>query len=103
MLGNLLDNACKWAKRTVRVSASRQADAATPRLHVCIEDDGPGIDEGLRQQVLTRGVRADETVPGSGLGLAIVADLVALYGGSLQLGRSAPGGLKVELQLPAAD
>jgi signal transduction histidine kinase len=69
---------------------------------VCIEDDGPGIDEGLRQQVLTRGVRADETVPGSGLGLAIVADLVALYGGSLQLGRSALGGLKVELQLPAA-
>jgi signal transduction histidine kinase len=53
--------------------------------------------------VLTRGVRADETVPGSGLGLAIVADLVALYGGSLQLGRSALGGLKVELQLPAAD
>ena len=102
MLGNLLDNACKWAKGTVRVSTSRQADAATPRLHVCIEDDGPGIDEGLRQQVLTRGVRADESVPGSGLGLAIVADLVALYGGSLQLGRSALGGLKVELLLPAA-
>jgi signal transduction histidine kinase len=69
---------------------------------VCIEDDGPGIDEGLRQQVLTRGVRADESVPGSGLGLAIVADLVSLYGGSLQLGRSALGGLKVELLLPAA-
>ena len=102
ILGNLLDNACKWAKRTVRVSAYRQADAATPRLRVCIEDDGPGIDEGLRQQVLTRGVRADESVPGSGLGLAIVADLVSLYGGSLQLGRSALGGLKVELLLPAA-
>ena len=102
MLGNLLDNACKWARHTVRVSACRPSDAVTPPLRVCIEDDGPGIDEGLRQQVLTRGVRADESVPGSGLGLAIVADLVALYGGSLQLGRSALGGLKVELLLPAA-
>ena len=102
MLGNLLDNACKWARHTVRVSACSPSDAATPPLRVCIEDDGPGIDEGLRQQVLTRGVRADESVPGSGLGLAIVADLVALYGGSLQLGRSALGGLKVELLLPAA-
>ena len=102
MLGNLLDNACKWARHTVRVSACRPSDAATPPLRVCIEDDGPGIDEGLRQQVLTRGVRADESVPGSGLGLAIVADLVALYGGSLQLGRSALGGLKVELLLPVA-
>jgi signal transduction histidine kinase len=69
---------------------------------VRIEDDGSGIDESLRLQVMSRGVRADESVPGSGLGLAIVADLVALYGGRLELGRSALGGLKVELLLPSA-
>jgi len=101
MLGNVLDNACKWARHTVRVSASAVAEASPQQLRVCIEDDGPGIDEGLRLQVLARGVRADETVPGSGLGLAIVADLVQLYGGRLQLGTSTLGGLKLELYLPA--
>jgi signal transduction histidine kinase len=101
MLGNVLDNACKWARQTVRVSGSAVADASPPQLRVCIEDDGPGIDEALRLQVLARGVRADESVPGSGLGLAIVADLVQLYGGRLQLGTSALGGLKLELYLPA--
>ena len=100
MLGNVLDNACKWARQTVRVSVTAVA-AASPQLRVCVEDDGPGIDEDLRQQVLARGVRADESVPGSGLGLAIVADLVQLYGGSLQLGTSTLGGLKLELRLPA--
>jgi signal transduction histidine kinase len=101
MLGNVLDNACKWARHTVRVSVAAVADASPPQLRVSIEDDGPGIDEGLRLQVLARGVRADESVPGSGLGLAIVADLVQLYGGSLQLGTSMLGGLKLELYLPA--
>jgi signal transduction histidine kinase len=101
MLGNVLDNACKWAHQTVRVSAAVAADASPPQLRVCVEDDGPGIDEALRQQVLTRGVRADESVPGSGLGLAIVADLVQLYGGRLQIGTSKWGGLKLELDLPA--
>ncbi len=101
MLGNVLDNACKWARQTVRVSVAAVAGASPPQLRVCIEDDGPGIDEALRQQVLARGVRADESVPGSGLGLAIVADLVQLYGGSMQLGTSTLGGLKLELYLPA--
>ena len=101
MLGNVLDNACKWARQTVRVSAAAVADVSPPQLRVCIEDDGPGIDEALRLQVLARGVRADESVPGSGLGLAIVADLVQLYGGRLQLGTSTLGGLKLELYLPA--
>jgi len=102
MLGNLLDNACKWARHSVHVHAQALPRSnAGGQLLVRIEDDGAGIDESLRLQVLSRGVRADESVPGSGLGLAIVADLVALYGGSLQLGQSALGGLKVELLLPS--
>ena len=105
MLGNLLDNACKWARHTVHVSVTRAPTTGTAspaQVLVYIEDDGPGIDEGLRQQVLARGVRADESVPGSGLGLAIVTDLVTLYQGSLQLENSALGGLKVVLRLPAS-
>jgi signal transduction histidine kinase len=102
MMGNLLDNACKWARHRVRVHAQALPRGnAGGQLLVRIEDDGAGIDESLRQEVMSRGVRADESVPGSGLGLAIVADLVALYGGSLQLGQSALGGLKVELLLPS--
>ena len=102
MLGNLLDNACKWARHRVHVHAQALPRGnAGGQLLVRIEDDGAGIDESLRLQVMSRGVRVDESVPGSGLGLAIVADLVALYGGSLQLGQSALGGLKVELLLPS--
>ena len=96
MLGNLLDNACKWARTTVRISATGAAD----RLCVAVEDDGPGIAESARAAVLTRGVRMDETVPGSGLGLAIVNELAQLYGGQLQLQSSALGGLRVTLSLP---
>ena len=103
MLGNLLDNACKWARHRVHVHAQAlPRGKAGGQVLVRIEDDGSGIDESLRLQVMSRGVRADESVPGSGLGLAIVADLVALYGGRLELGRSALGGLKVELLLPSA-
>ena len=103
MLGNLLDNACKWTRHKVRVQAQAlPSGKAGGQVLVRIEDDGAGIDESLRLQVMSRGVRADESVPGSGLGLAIVADLVALYGGQLELGRSALGGLKVELLLPSA-
>lgn len=99
MLGNLLDNACKWARTTVRISATGAAD----RLCVAVEDDGPGIAEAARAAVLTRGVRMDETVPGSGLGLAIVNELAQLYGGQLQLQSSALGGLRVTLSLPMVD
>ncbi|PKO69971.1 MAG: ATP-binding protein [Betaproteobacteria bacterium HGW-Betaproteobacteria-16] len=99
MLGNLLDNACKWARTTVRISATGAAD----RLCVAVEDDGPGIAEAARAAVLTRGVRMDETVPGSGLGLAIVNELAQLYGGQLQLQNSALGGLRVTLSLPMVD
>ncbi|MEZ5612595.1 MAG: ATP-binding protein [Rhodocyclaceae bacterium] len=96
MLGNLLDNACKWARRNVRVTASR----SHRRLILVIEDDGPGVRPDIRDHVLNRGARADEKVPGSGLGLSIVSDLAELYGGDLQLGEAAIGGLKVSLELP---
>ena len=97
MLGNLLDNACKWAGSRVEVSASRQAG----ELCIDIDDDGPGIDIEARPLLLQRGQRGDEQVPGSGLGLAIVDDLASLYGGRLALLDSPLGGLRVRLCLPA--
>jgi signal transduction histidine kinase len=99
LLGNLLDNACKWATAKVRIAAARAND----RLKVEIGDDGPGIAAEQRAKALQRGGRLDERKPGSGLGLTIALDLATLYGGSLTLGQSALGGLKVELDLPAAD
>jgi signal transduction histidine kinase len=97
MLGNLIDNACKWAKTRIEIG-STSTDAS---VVVTIDDDGPGLAEELRATVLQRGVRADEAAPGSGLGLAIVADLVELYGGSIALGSSPLGGLRATLRLPA--
>jgi signal transduction histidine kinase len=99
LLGNLLDNACKWAAGKVRIAARRAND----RLKVEIGDDGPGIAADQRAKALQRGGRLDERKPGSGLGLTIALDLATLYGGSLTLGQSTLGGLKVELDLPAAD
>jgi signal transduction histidine kinase len=98
MLGNLLENACKWARSRVRLSSS----ASNGRVRLIVEDDGPGIPPALREVVMRRGVRADEAAPGSGFGLAIVRDLVELYGGSIALATSALGGLQVVLSLPAA-
>ena len=98
ILGNLLDNACKWAGRRVEVAlAVRDGE-----LLIVVDDDGPGIAAGERQRVLCRGERADEQVPGSGLGLAIVVDLTRLYGGRIDLAESPLGGLRVCLTLPAA-
>jgi signal transduction histidine kinase len=98
MLGNLLDNGCKWATSQVSVQSS-QADG---RIVITVDDDGPGLDPALRDEVLQRGVRADEAAPGSGLGLAIVRDLAEVYGGSVALSRSPAGGVRARLQLPAA-
>ena len=97
MLGNLLDNACKWARSRVVVSAAPEG----PALVIDVEDDGPGLPEAMRVTVLQRGVRADEAAPGSGLGLAIVRDLAELYGGSVSLDGSPCGGLRARLHLPA--
>jgi signal transduction histidine kinase len=98
MLGNLLDNACRCARTAVQVHAQRDGD----RLHIRVDDDGPGISPDQQAAVLQRGVRLDESTPGSGLGLAIVEELAGLYGGSLALGVSAAGGLSAQLSLPAA-
>jgi signal transduction histidine kinase len=96
MLGNILENACKWARSAVTISATRSAD----RVAIIVDDDGPGIDAANRDRVLQRGVRADEAAPGSGLGLAIVSDLADLYGGSLTLDTAPGGGLRVRVVLP---
>ena len=96
MLGNLIDNACKWATTRVRISIGEE-DAG---IRIAVEDDGPGIAPKARQAVLARGGRLDETVAGTGLGLAIVDELAAFYGGSLTLESSALGGLAVRLIFP---
>lgn len=98
MLGNLMDNACKWAATRVRVSAELQGKDVV----ITIDDDGPGVPEELRADVLARGKRLDEATPGSGLGLNIVHELAELYHGSLVLDASDLGGLSVRLTLPAA-
>jgi signal transduction histidine kinase len=98
MIGNLLDNACKWARSEITVAAR----AADDRLVINIEDDGPGLSGDERKQVLSRGKRIDESVPGSGLGLSIVEELVRVYGGSLRLDEAQSGGLSVRLELPMA-
>lgn len=103
MVGNLLDNACKWAGHRVGIEVSGEHDAGTDldaTLHIIVDDDGRGLSEAERAQVARRGQRLDESKPGSGLGLSIVSDLAALYGGSLRLGTAPIGGLRAELILP---
>jgi signal transduction histidine kinase len=97
MLGNLLDNACKWAKSRVKVQSVQEQGAVV----LTVDDDGPGLPLSMRDRVLQRGVRLDEAAPGSGLGLAIVRDLAELYGGSIILDDSPMGGLRARLRLPA--
>ena len=98
MLGNLLDNACKWTAS--RVSLSTEVSGSS--LLIRVDDDGMGVEDALLESVLQRGVRADETAPGSGFGLAIVRDLAEVYGGAIALSRSPLGGLRATLTLPAA-
>jgi signal transduction histidine kinase len=97
MLGNLIDNACKWARARVAV----QAEHSHGRLILTVEDDGPGLSAAQRTQVGERGERLDESVPGSGLGLAIVRDISKLYGGFFALDASPLGGVLARLELPA--
>jgi signal transduction histidine kinase len=98
MLGNLLDNACKWAASRVVVASEECAG----RTIITVDDDGPGIRSEMLEAVLQRGVRADEAAPGSGFGLAIVRDLAELYGGTITLEASPIGGLRARLELPPA-
>ncbi len=100
MLGNLLDNACKWARSRVAISSSISSFSDDARLFISVDDDGPGLDPSLRAEVLERGVRADQQAGGSGLGLAIVSDLAELHGGSVTLETSPLGGTRARLELP---
>jgi signal transduction histidine kinase len=98
MLGNLVDNACKWASSRVTIEVTSVAS----NVHFIVDDDGPGLSATDREFAGKRGQRLDETKPGSGLGLSIVTELAALYGGTLELGAAPAGGLRAELTLPAA-
>jgi signal transduction histidine kinase len=105
MVGNLLDNACKWAQSRVAIEAFMQRGDSHdehPMVHILVDDDGPGLSPQQREQVARRGRRLDETKPGSGLGLSIVVELATLYGGALMLGTAPIGGLRAELMLPGA-
>ena len=105
MAGNLLDNACKWARSRVALSIRVEPEAGdrvARRLVLTVGDDGPGLPADQRAKLGKRGLRLDETKPGSGLGLSIVSDLAQQYRGRLVLGESPLGGLEVRLELPAA-
>lgn len=99
MLGNLLENACRYASTTIKVSA---VPAGETQIDIHIDDDGQGIEEEARKTVLKRGQRLDEARPGSGLGLSIVQEMVELYGGSFVLTQSPLGGARATLNLPQA-
>jgi len=96
LLGNLLDNACKWSRCRIRVTAE-----ARQGFHFCVEDDGPGCSDEQLASLIGRGVRIDESTAGHGLGLAIAGDIVGGYGGTIQFSRSdALGGFRVDITLP---
>jgi signal transduction histidine kinase len=103
MVGNLVDNACKWAQSRVAIEvvADRPAGDDKPRVRIIVDDDGPGLSPSEREQVALRGRRLDESKPGSGLGLSIVVELAGLYDGVLSLGTAPIGGLRAELALPS--
>ena len=104
LIGNLLDNAGKWARARVEISAARESsldELGRAYFATCIDDDGPGLDPQARTAALRRGQKLDESRPGSGLGLSIIVDLAHIYGGSLLLEDSPLGGLRATLRLPA--
>jgi signal transduction histidine kinase len=102
LIGNLLDNAGKWARERVSIRAARAGAErdSDPFLVAEIDDDGPGLDKDARAAAVERGKRLDESRPGSGLGLSIVVELASIYGGSLKLDESPLGGLRAILRLP---
>jgi len=105
MIGNLVDNACKWASSRVAIEVVRERPDPLKEnqvVRIIVDDDGRGLSPSEREQVAKRGQRLDETKPGSGLGLSIVLELAALYGGNLTLGTAPVGGVRAELVLPAA-
>jgi signal transduction histidine kinase len=100
LAGNVMENAGKWCKGKIRAEAAPSGEG---RLILTVDDDGPGLPPEERAQALKRGQRLDENAPGSGLGLSIVDELARAYGGSVQLGESPMGGLRVTLDLPRAE
>src|SRR5579863_5461872 len=118
MIGNLVDNGCKWAQSRVAIEVTADGGVdgagkgqhtpkgdgaeggAKPRVRIIVDDDGPGLSPVEREQAALRGQRLDETKPGSGLGLSIVVELANLYSGALTLGTAPIGGLRAELALP---
>lgn len=101
LLGNLLDNACKWCRSIVRLTVESEGSIATrERLGIVVEDDGPGISAENRARIGQRGVRTDESVPGHGLGLSMVQDTVEMYSGQLTIETSPLGGARFSLRLP---
>lgn len=98
LLGNLLENAAKWALDTVEIGAAPAADA----IRITVADDGPGVPEAARDRLGTRGVRLDATTPGHGIGLGIVRDITSAYGGTMAFADAAQGGLEVAVTLPKA-
>ena len=102
VVGNLLDNACKWAQRRVCLSAARVPGPRRDMIRLTVEDDGPGVSAADRARLFDRGRRLDESVPGTGLGLAITQDITELTGGEIHLAASDMGGLKVIVDLPEA-
>jgi two-component system sensor histidine kinase PhoQ len=102
MAGNLMDNAFKWARSHVRLTARRLSDSTKRRdgLQLIVEDDGPGIPTTDRARVLDRGARLDERVSGQGIGLSVVREIAKLNGGTINIGESPLGGALIEIALP---
>jgi two-component system sensor histidine kinase PhoQ len=102
LAGNLLDNACKWCERKVRVSVvpSVGARAVASGMVLTVSDDGPGIPEDAAEALLQRGMRLDESTPGHGIGLAVVKDIAHSYGGRLSIKRSNLGGAEITVSIP---
>ncbi|RME02182.1 MAG: GHKL domain-containing protein [Bacteroidetes bacterium] len=97
VFGNILENACKWARSTVQCSMVRYENY----VDICVEDDGPGVSEAKFPDLIKRGARLDEAKPGHGIGLSIVSEIVTAYQGEVELGRSSNlGGLSLTIRLP---
>lgn len=102
LLGNVIDNAAKWASSKVSLAVTRLEEGLRrPMIEIKVEDDGPGVPEQERSALFNRGTRLDEQVPGTGLGLAIVRDIADMYGGNVELSTADLGGLAVTIMLPA--
>ena len=96
IVGNILDNARKWARRSVHISAAKRGHW----IELEFSDDGPGVPQSERESIVRRGERLDENQPGSGLGLSIVADIVGELGGTITLSEAGLGGLGVRIRIP---